>query len=262
MNYYERLGIAPGCGFSEIKKAWYKKVKECHPDLHNNSPVKEEEFKRLAEAFDTLSDPVKRKIYDEKLGAGASSTQRLAEDAPKPEGPSIMDSPADDTLEELIVGNNPPPWTTLSTLFLDMERTEIFIEFREAKSLFHLGRFAAAAVILRGIVARSPHNILHRYYLGKALAAKGDFGGAVTHFKAAVRIGSRRSPPQRLQKIRVELDRARKKRSPLLYKITEFFAPPPPAGTLPPDERMIEETNRSMARIQAGRTKKNRKLLR
>ena len=67
MNYYEQLGIAPDCDFAAIRKAYYRRAKECHPDLFGNAPEKAEEFKRLVMMFDTLSDPGKRRAYDETI---------------------------------------------------------------------------------------------------------------------------------------------------------------------------------------------------
>ena len=48
MNYYEILGVNPQCDFATMKKAYYKRAKECHPDRFANAPGKVEEFKQLA----------------------------------------------------------------------------------------------------------------------------------------------------------------------------------------------------------------------
>ena len=130
MNYYEQLGIAVDSDFTAVKKAYYRRAKECHPDLFGNAPEKAEEFKRLVMIFDTLSDPVKRRSYDETILVES----RISYAAPCG-ADSIMDTGADDTLEELIVGNDPPEDTRLTTLFLDLEKTFVFMTCREAKNL-------------------------------------------------------------------------------------------------------------------------------
>lgn len=50
---------------AEIKSAYRKKAKECHPDLHQNDHSAEERFKELNEANEVLSDPDKRARYDQ-----------------------------------------------------------------------------------------------------------------------------------------------------------------------------------------------------
>ena len=40
MNYYEQLGIAVDSDFTAVKKAYYRRAKECHPDLFGNAPEK------------------------------------------------------------------------------------------------------------------------------------------------------------------------------------------------------------------------------
>lgn len=69
-DYYEVLGIQKGASEDEIKKAFKKKAREFHPDLHPDDPTCEEKFKEANEAYEVLSDPDKRAKYDQFGHAG------------------------------------------------------------------------------------------------------------------------------------------------------------------------------------------------
>lgn len=63
-DYYEVLGVDKNATPEDIKKAYRKMAKECHPDLHPDDKGAEERFKELNEANEVLSDPDKRARYD------------------------------------------------------------------------------------------------------------------------------------------------------------------------------------------------------
>jgi molecular chaperone DnaJ len=64
-NYYEILGVKKNASADEIRKAFRKLARKYHPDVNPGSKSAEEKFKELSEANDVLSDPEKRKVYDQ-----------------------------------------------------------------------------------------------------------------------------------------------------------------------------------------------------
>src|SRR3982751_2653249 len=67
-DYYETLGVSKTASEDEIKSAFRKLARKHHPDVAKDKKAAEEKFKQINEAYEVLSDPEKRKKYDQ-LGA-------------------------------------------------------------------------------------------------------------------------------------------------------------------------------------------------
>ena len=63
-DYYEVLGVSRDAEVQEIKKAYRKLARELHPDVNCEDPQCEEKFKEATEAYEVLSEPERRRIYD------------------------------------------------------------------------------------------------------------------------------------------------------------------------------------------------------
>src|SRR4051794_2966762 len=63
-DYYEVLGVGRTADEAEVKKAFRRLARELHPDVNAHDPEAEEKFKEVAEAYEVLTDPERRQVYD------------------------------------------------------------------------------------------------------------------------------------------------------------------------------------------------------
>ena len=63
-NPYSILGVSENASQDEIKKAFRLKARDLHPDVNKNNKAKENEFKKVSEAYEVLSDEKKKNEYD------------------------------------------------------------------------------------------------------------------------------------------------------------------------------------------------------
>src|SRR5258708_39920273 len=64
-DYYGTLGVARDAAVDEIRKSYRKLARKYHPDLNPGDKAAEDRFKNVQEAYDILSDPKKREMYDQ-----------------------------------------------------------------------------------------------------------------------------------------------------------------------------------------------------
>ncbi|KAF2719903.1 hypothetical protein K431DRAFT_286217 [Polychaeton citri CBS 116435] len=72
-KYYDVLGVAPDSTESQLKTAYRKGALKHHPDKNAHSPEAEEKFKEISHAYEILSDPQKRQLYDQYGEEGLES---------------------------------------------------------------------------------------------------------------------------------------------------------------------------------------------
>ena len=86
-DYYDILGIERNADAAAIKKAYRKLAKKYHPDTNPGNTEMEKKFKEVTEAYNVLSDPEKKKLYDQFGHAGLQGDPSAWQDAGGPGGP-------------------------------------------------------------------------------------------------------------------------------------------------------------------------------
>ncbi len=93
---YELLGVPRGADERQVKKAFRQLARELHPDVNAHDPEAEEKFKKAAEAYEVLSDPERRAVYD-RYGWDGLDSRGYA--------PQASGSPLGDIFEAFFGGN-------------------------------------------------------------------------------------------------------------------------------------------------------------
>ena len=65
VDYYKILGVSKDIPQKDVKKAYLKRAKQFHPDLHPDDPKAKAKFQALTEAYEVIGDPEKRAKYDQ-----------------------------------------------------------------------------------------------------------------------------------------------------------------------------------------------------
>lgn len=80
-DFYQLLGVSRKADEKEIKQAYRKLARKLHPDVNPNDKSAEAKFKEVSEAYDVLSDPEKRKAYDQ-FGSNWEAAQNFTGGVP------------------------------------------------------------------------------------------------------------------------------------------------------------------------------------
>ena len=81
-DHYKTLGVGKNASQKDIKNAYRKLARKYHPDSNQKNKAAEERFKEVTEAYETVSDPEKRKEYDQQVEYFASGGPRRGPGGP------------------------------------------------------------------------------------------------------------------------------------------------------------------------------------
>jgi curved DNA-binding protein CbpA len=157
-NYYEVIELPPTANATEIKDAYYAMARRYHPDrFHLQSGTRihadiSSAFARITQAYETLTDPAARSVYDQTL----ERSRQFWESAPKPSQFDVVDSV--DDFE-----------SAPDAAEAELGRAEY--SFREGFGALQQGRINAAVTHLATASRLIPHEARYRAYYGRALAA-------------------------------------------------------------------------------------------
>src|SRR6202166_4775621 len=74
MDFYVILGVERGAALGDIKRAYKRLARRYHPDINPGDRTAAARFKQIAEAYETLSDPDRRRRYDAGRGRETAPT--------------------------------------------------------------------------------------------------------------------------------------------------------------------------------------------
>ncbi len=181
VSYYDVLNVLPDTSDRDIKQAYYGVARKYHPDRFRGKETEmhsrlESAFARITQAYETLTDPSRRRAHDSKLAAQEKS-KKFARAAPQASGPAPQ-KPAE-TVESTETSGE-----TLASRAED--------SFKEGFAALQQGQMNLALSLLAAAARAVPNESRYRAYYGRALAAiEKTRRSAEAELQAAIRLDSK-----------------------------------------------------------------------
>ena len=182
-DYYKILGVSENATQQEIKQAFRRLARDCHPDLHPNDATAAKRFRVLREAYEVLSDVTQRKKYDRQRPKSSSQKKGGSAQVYYVRG-----------VEKMLLQNYRAAVTDLSEAIRLNDR---FVEayLKRCEAYLALGEERAVLEDCQQILRYQPENAIAHYYRGRARQRLGYADSAIKAYSKAIYLQQDFPPP-------------------------------------------------------------------
>lgn len=182
-DYYQILRVSENATQQDIKQAFRRLARDCHPDLHPNDANAAKRFRALREAYEVLSDATRRKKYDRKRQKSSSEKKGGSAQVYYVRG-----------VEKMLLQNYRAAVTDLSAAIrLNKRFVEAYLKRCEA--YLALGEERAVLEDCQQILRYQPENAIAHYYRGRARQRLGYADSAIKAYNKAIYLQQDFPPP-------------------------------------------------------------------
>ncbi len=184
-DYYQLLGVAASATRDEIKQAFRRQARLHHPDLHPDDPQAAENFRRLRQAYETLTDEKQRAAYDRERRQSTAAARPQPEAAASPQVAYVRG------VEKLQQQDYLGALSQFGrALALDPHFTKAYL--KRCEVLLHLGRDRDILDDCQKLLKLEPNNAGAYYYRGRARQNLGYTQAALQAYARAIQHHSER----------------------------------------------------------------------
>ncbi len=182
-DYYKILHISENADLEEIKKSFRRLARDCHPDLHPHDLQAAERFRLLREAYEVLSDSVKRKSYDRRRKKQPSFAQ-----------PESVAQVYYVRGVENSIGKNYRAAIASLTEAIRLQPRFVEAYLKRCEAYLAIGEEKAALEDCHQALRNQPDSVIAHYYQGRARQSLGYAESAIQAYTRAIRLDQTFAP--------------------------------------------------------------------